>query len=175
MKRLSILFLGLVLAACNYPKQPTATIPFTPGSASTQCAFVEGRQALPELSGRFIGNLKNAALPIETARAEAYGENCVAADNSVVRFTAMETDFYVTLDVASLGDEAALGQSLEKILLIIDNIPADQMGPNPGYIGVTFKAGEQVKNLWFTRTRAKALEAQGLKGADLYTALSNQP
>lgn len=112
---------------------------------------------------------------METARAEGYGENCVAADGSIVSFAAMETDFYVTLAVTGLSDEAALGQYLEKIVVIIKQVPSDQTGPNPGYIGVTFKAGEQLQNLWFTQVQAAAAQAQGLTGADLYKALSSKP
>lgn len=182
LKRLFALTLAFTLAACNLPKPytPTSTpflAPFDEATTtpSVDCAYVEGRQALPELSGQFLKNLKDAGLPIETARAEAYGENCIAADNSVVRFTARETDFYVTLNVSSLTDEATLGAFLEKILDIIDKVPTSQTGPNPGYIGVTFKAGGQLQNLWFTQARAQELRAQGLKGANLYRTLKNEP
>ena len=181
MKRLFAIFLILVLTACNYPRPVTPapaltpTPSATPTGASGQCAYVEARQPVPGLSAQFLDNLKQAGLPVDAARAEAYGENCVAADNSVVRFAAMEIDLYVTLSVTNLADEAALGGLLEKVLGIIANIPADQLGPNPGYIGVTFKVADQVQNLWFSQTQAGEAQQQGLKGADLYRALSNKP
>jgi hypothetical protein len=165
--------LVLVLTGCNLPRQ--SNLPSTGGVSNPDqpCAYVEARRGLPEVSAELVTRLRDAALPVETARAEAYGENCLAADNSVVRFAARETDFYVTLDVPDLGDEAALGQALEQSLAVIKGLPAGQLGPNPGYIGVTFKSGTQVQNLWFTQTQSDALQAQGLGGAALYQALLN--
>jgi hypothetical protein len=168
--------LAILLSACNLPHPSAAgTATLTVTAQDTTCAFMEARQALPELSEQFTASLKEAGLPVEAARAEAYGENCVAGDNTVLRFTAKETDFYAGLNVANLADEAILGAYLEKILDIIDKVPTDQTGPNPGYIGVTFKAGDQLQNLWFLQTQSDDLRAQGLQGADLYRALKNEP
>ena len=55
-----------------------------------------------------LEKLKNADPRVKSARAEAYGENCIAEDGSLVRFAARETDFYVTFKVENLQDEAAL-------------------------------------------------------------------
>jgi hypothetical protein len=148
----------------------------TPPPTEASCAFVEGRIALEELSGQFLEQLKSAGLPVEKARAEAYGENCVSADGSQVRFAARETDFYMTLNVTDLLDEAALGDLLERALIIVELFPVGQTpGPNPGYVGVTFSAGAEVQNLWFTRNQANELRSQGLKGAQLYRALKGTP
>jgi hypothetical protein len=122
-----------------------------------------------------LEKLKQADLPIETARAEAYGENCIAADNTVVSFSQRETDFYVTLNTPDLANQTELGSLLEKVLAVIDQFPPKELGPNPGYIGITFQSGSQVQNLWFTQTTADSLRKQGLKGADLYQALANNP
>ena len=175
MKRFFLLSLALALTACNLPRHIPPTPSVTTSSSSAPCAFVEGRQSLPDLSARFLAGLKNAALPVETARAEAYGENCVSADNSTAHFSASETDFYVTLQVAALKDQTVPGKLLEEVLAVIDGMPVDQLGPNPGYVGVTFQAGDQVQNLWFTRTQAATLQAQGVHGADLYRALTTRP
>lgn len=123
-----------------------------------------------------IDRLTSAGLPFESARAEAYGENCISANGSVVRFAARETDFYVTLTVTDLSDENMLGSLLEQTLAVIDLFPIDQTpGPNPGYVGIAFKVGEQVQNLWFTQIQAADLRVQGLKGADFYRALKGAP
>ena len=183
LKRFLIFMLLLVLTACAVPvggaipagDNPPGPLTVTPAVSSAQCAFVEARQTQPELSAGLIEKLKQAALPVETARAEAYGENCIAADNTIVSFAQRETDFYITLNTLNLADPSALGSLLEKALTVIDQFPPDQLGPNPGYIGVTFQAGSQVQNLWFTRTRANELRKQGLKGADLYQALADKP
>ena len=180
LKRFLMLALLLALTACAVPVEGAVPAggnlpkPLTLTQAAP-CAFVEARQAQPELSVRLIEKLKQAALSVETARAEAYGENCIAADNTVVSFAQRETDFYVTLNTPDLADPSALGGLLEKALTVIDQFPPDQLGPNPGYIGFTFQAGNQVQNLWFTRTHADELRKQGLKGADLYHTLANPP
>jgi hypothetical protein len=177
MKRILVIFLPILLLACNLPifiaPQSSPAIKTDTPAAENPCAFVEGRKTLADVSERLNGKLKDAGVPIESARAEAYGENCIAADGHVVRFAARETDFYVILTVTNLADDAALGELLEKILTTLDQFPVDQTpGPNPGYIGITYKAGEQVQNLWFTQTQANDLRKQGLKGAALYHALA---
>jgi hypothetical protein len=198
MKHLALITLALFLAACTrataaraplIPQTPTLTNPLpskaltlseTPAATITptevMCAFVEGRQTLADISAQLLAGLKDTGLPVETARAEAYGENCVAADGNVVRFAARETDFYITLNVPDLTDEKSLGRLLEQTLAVIDKFTVDQTpGPNSGYIGITFKAGDQVQNLWFMRTQANDFRAQGLKSADLYRALKGAP
>jgi hypothetical protein len=197
LKRLLISLLVLAAAAlsCNLPQaRPPAAPPITQTATATstaepsivltatptadqsgQCAYVEARKTLPDLSKKFLESLKGAALPVTEARAEAYGENCVVADGTVLRFAAMETDFYVTLEVSDLADESAMGKQLGQVLDIIDRVPRAETGPNPGYIGVMFKAKGQVDNLWFTQTQADNLRAQGVKEAELYRALKNRP
>jgi len=169
MKRVFILLLPILLIACNLPILVTPTS--TP-VVEEPCGFVEGRQTLKDISEQFTGKLKEAGLPNESARAEAYGENCIAADGHIVRFAARETDFYITLTVTDLSDETQLGDLLEKALAVIDQFPVDQTpGPNPGYVGITYKAGEQLQNLWFMQTKVADLRKQGLQGAALYQAL----
>jgi hypothetical protein len=198
MKQSIVICFIFVLSACSTPLNPQPVTPaaslvlLTPvftaeASAVTdprltttptegQCGFVEGRQPLPEISSQLLFKLENAALPVKNARAEAYGENCIGADGSLVRFSARETDFYVTLTTSDLQDETGLGSLLEQTLAIIDQFPRDQTpGPNPGYIGISFEAGTEIQNLWFTRTRASDLTNQGTKGADLYRALKSVP
>ena len=180
MKRVFIIFLPVLLIACflsiPLPKSPSIPVASITPITESPCALVEGRKTLDDISEQFLGKLTSAGLPVESARAEAYGENCITADGSVVRFAARETDFYVTLTVADLADETALGNLLEQTLAVIDQFPANQTpGPNPGYVGITFKTGELVQNLWFMQTKVNDLRAQGLKGADLYRALKGTP
>jgi hypothetical protein len=146
----------------------------SPTVSYTECGWQWAHQNLPEVSAQFLEALQAAGLPFETARTEAYGENCLGQDGSIIRFAARETDFYLTLTVADLTDEAALGNLLEQTFSVFDQFPVSQTpGPNPGYIGLTFKAGEQVQNLWFQRARIAELRSQNLSGAELYQALLN--
>lgn len=153
---------------------PTAPAQSTP--TEVFCGFVEGRMSLDDISNELVGKLKNAGLPIETANAQAYGENCIAEDGSFVRFSAKETDFYVTLNVKDLTDEVALGELVAKTLDVIDLFPIEKTpGPKPGYVGITFKAGTDILNLWFTQTKAQELRNQKMHGAELYQGLKNNP
>jgi hypothetical protein len=178
MKRAFIYFLPSLLIVCFLPvfitQNPASPI-ITP-TTKGPCAFVEGRQTLEDISKQLRSKLTSASLPVESARAEAYGENCINADGSVASFSARETDYYVTLTVTNLADETALGYLLERTLTVIDQFPADQtLSPNPGYVGITFKAGDLVQNLWFMQSRVDDLRTQGLKSADLYRALKGKP
>jgi hypothetical protein len=175
MKRFLTILLFLLLTGCTIPAIDNLPQPVPPTASYTQCAYVEGRKDSPKLTALFTENMKIAGLPIKMARAEAYGENCVAADGTLVSFSQREIDFYVTLNVTSLKDETSLGNQIEQILLAIEPLPADEIGPNPGYVGVTFESGKQVQNLWFTLFEANALLKQGTKGADLYKTLLKKP
>ena len=174
MKRILIFCFFFALTACTLPAvsdfpTSTPTAPYTP------CAYVEGRKDSPKLSALLTEKLKAAGLPLEAVRAEAYGENCVTADYKVVSFSQREIDFYVTLHVKDLNDKNNLGNLLEKILISVDQLPPDQMGPSPGYVGVKFQSGAQVDDLWFMLAEADALLKKGTKGAALYAALATRP
>lgn len=177
MKRFLFLVFSLLLMSCAVLPGGLAQAPptVTPTLTEAPCAYVEGRKDFPEISATLIEKLKAAAIPIATVRAEAYGERCITADGTTVRFAQREIDFYLTVNVTSLKDEATLGDYLEQILNVIDLLPPDKIGPNPGYLGVTFQAGDQIQNLWFTLADASAFLQQGLTGADLYKVLVKKP
>lgn len=158
--------------------QPPATILLTtnPGTVETPtlgpCGFIWARKSLPELSGQLRVKLDEAGLTVIAASAEAYGEDCLYSDGTLAYFAAMETDYRVTLSVNDLIDTGALGSLLERTLVVIDGFPVTETpGPNPGYIGISFQAGEQIENLWFQRAKSDQLRAQGLSGVELYEAL----
>ena len=180
----SSLLLIFLLCACTLPVQstldPTVVPEATPIQAtdtpsqesdSTNCAFVWARSPLPELSKEFDMALKDS-LPRASGSADAYGENCVNGQGEVVRFLAMETDYYVTLQVDSLEDHGELGNLIEQALNVLDQFPVKETpGPQPGYVGITFEASGGLVLLWFTRLDAQAAMDNGLRGEDLYLAL----
>ncbi len=187
--RLLLVFAVLIAltSLCNFPRafpppEPTAfpltriltDTPPRPTETPTTgpCGFAWASQSLPELSEQLLTRLNEAGLPVVTARAEAYGENCLYSDGTLAYFAAMQTDYRITLAVETLSDAASLGDLLEQTLEIINGFPVRETpGPNPGYIGITFQAGELVENLWFKQTQSDALRAQGLRGEQLYEAL----
>ena len=183
--KISILLL-FVLSACNLPAQgqpaPGLTgVPVTaPASKtdtplqdnpSTECGFVWARESLPDLSKEFDAALK-AVLPQASGYAEAYGENCINSQGEVVRFLAMETDFYATLEVETLEDKQALGEFAEQVLSVLAGFPVGSTpGPQAGYVGITFQSPSDELRLWFTRSDAEAALENGLRGEDLFNSL----
>jgi hypothetical protein len=167
-----------LLSACAAPASPAPVLPATPIETADPgpCGYTWGSQPLPELSAQVLEKLQAAGLPASSALAEAYGEDCRYADGTLGPFAVMETDYRLTLTVSTLEDPALLGSLLEQSLAILAQFPVESTpGPQPGYIGITFKNGEQVQNLWFERRKSDDLLAQGLRGAELYQALTPSP
>jgi len=188
--RRSVLLLSLLLlsSACNLPRSPMASSPALTGRTVTatqtatstatptipyeQCAWQWASRPLPDLSAEVQAALESEGLQNMTAYAEAYGENCLSADNKVLDFAVMETDFHIVVEVESLEDREYLGSLLERILIVLDDFPPGATpGPQPGYIGVRFEAGTEELNLWFTVTDGEAVRAMGLHGAALLEEL----
>jgi hypothetical protein len=171
-----------LLAACNLPgpepdpvtapptDTPTATITYQ------QCMWNWDTQQLPELSAQVDEALRAAGLPVVTARAEGYGEDCIdSRTNQVAYFATMETDFRITLEASDLSDGAALGDLLERTLVVLDGFPPGATpGPQAGYVGITFQAGDEESRLWFLVADGESARAQGLHGAALIDKLTNR-
>ncbi len=146
-------------------------------SAETSCGWQWARQPLEELSAQLTQALKDASLPVESARAEAYGENCLGSDGvTVVRFAPMETDYYITLSASDLRDETMLGNLITGVISVLNKFPVGSTpGPKAGYVSLTFKAADSDLRLWFIRTQAENAIAQGLTGAELFAAIQIKP
>ncbi len=176
------LSLGLVTLLLPYQKpaspetptaSPQATHPPTPtAQGSTPCAYRWASQPLTALSQQTTALLQAAGLEAEV-RAVAYGEDCQRADGSSAGFAAMQTDFYLTLHVASLEDKAQLAQQLETALDALLQLPPETLtNPNPGYLGITFIDQEaQRLNIWQPLMHVISLRANGTKGEALLEAL----
>jgi hypothetical protein len=165
----------LLFGACNYPGpiQPATDIP-TQDYAYTECGYAWAHQSLADLSKEFEQALKET-LPQSSGYAEAYGENCLNNQGEVMRFLAMETDFYVTLKVENIGDKQALGELTEQVLVVVTDFPVEETpGPQPGYVGITFKASGDEMRLWFTQTNAETALENGLRGEELFNALQTK-
>jgi len=175
MHKVFILISTILLAACNFqrstPRLVNEAASNTPGNQP--CSFNWATQPLPDLSARVLAAMQAAGLNSIGVNAEAYGENCTDARTSkTLSFTAMETDFHVTAQVKVLTDPRQLGDLLERILLVLDGFPAGSTpGPLPGYIGVSFQAGDDELHLWFPVVDGASARDQGLHGAALFERL----
>jgi hypothetical protein len=178
MRKVFILLLVILLAACNLPAftpmlRPT-TVTDTPDTETgyTECYWNWASQPLPDLSAEVQSALEAVGLRGVTASAEAYGENCIIGTGEVDHFATMETDFRIRMEVHDLADIATLGDLLEQILVVLDAFPPEATpGPQPGYIGVRFVHETEDINLWFTVMYGDSARAQGLHGANLFTEL----
>ena len=189
MKRIfrMLLFWTLILGACSAlpasttevpPPVPTTAVPdsqpegqiATVPPSSQNCGYQWAQQDLPELSSIFQQSVQ-ALQPEAQATAFAFGENCVRADGSIAGFSAMETDFNITLRVNDPTNESDLGEWIVKVMQVIEAIPPEQIvGPRPGRVSLTFEAGGDPTMINFYVDRYQSLPS-GLSNAEVFQAL----
>ena len=143
-------------------------------AAYQPCAYMWAYEDLPEISAELQTAIQSI-LPEASARATAFGENCVAQDGSAT-FGAMQTDFYLHILVTDLNDDATLGSLIERLLPIIDQFPRQRLrGPNDGFVEFTFfLLGDAQRVLRVPIPLGKQLREQGLHGAELLKAIESQ-
>jgi hypothetical protein len=165
-----------LLSACNL-LMPGQLIPFRETSqdfSTTECAFMWANEALPELSEDFNQALQNTLADAE-GYAQAYGENCVTNDGEVIRFLAMETDFYITLKVESIDEKQLLGELVEQAMVVLAEFPTEETpGPQPGYIGIIFETPGDSLRLWVMVIEVESALEDGLQGEELFDTLSEK-
>lgn len=182
-----VMFIGLLLSGCSAPQWPFSSPTNTPGLVATltplptetdtpatvNCAYVWSNRSLPEVTSQLNQAFRTSGLAEVEGEATAYGEDCFDSEtNQVVQFLAVQTDFFVSVQVDQIEDPQELGEWVEKIMRVLRDFPPGQVpGLNPGYVGMTFTAGSQTANLWFRRSEADQLLQEGLRGSSLYDAL----
>jgi hypothetical protein len=169
-----LLFVSLI-AGCVMPRPKAAREPNPTTPPNPQCAWSWTTQPLPELSTKVEAAMRSAGLKGLSVSAEAYGENCITNSGKVDHFAAMETDFHIAAQVTNLKDPEQLGNQLERILVVLDGFPTETTpGPNPGYVGLTFRMGSEGLNLWFQVKAGKSARANGKHGAALFEELQKK-
>ena len=153
-----LLFLTLSLSACStsvatpqtsasqtptdpLPPPTLTSVPDTP-FPSTKCGYQWAYEDLPELTTQFDRAVKNL-IPESTSHASAFGENCLAPDGQVVRFLAMETDFYIELPVTNLTDFESFGNWIAHTMPVVLSLPPDMLkGQQKGFVEYRFSKSE---------------------------------
>ena len=164
----------ILLNACSLPLTPTppdlpATLTPTAESYGGNCGYQWAQKALPELSGEFQQAIQQLQ-PEALANAFAFGEDCVYADGHAV-FTAMETDFNITLQVVDLANESDLGEWIVKVMQVVESIPPEKIqGPRPGRVSLEFRSGSENKFVNFYIDKYQALPTD-LSTTEIYQAL----
>jgi hypothetical protein len=177
----TLLFGMLILCACSAgvaspPPSPVTTeapivIPTTAIPPNPQdCGYQWAYQDLPELSSGFQQSIQ-VLQPEAQASAFAFGENCIRSDGSVAGFSAMETDFNITLQVNDLANESDLGEWIVKVMQVIEGIPQEQLvGPQPGRVSITFQSNGDQKVINFYVDQYQALPAE-LSNVEIFQQL----
>jgi hypothetical protein len=179
-----LLLLLIFLTACGSqaqailasPSPDLTTLTAVPISTSTiePCAFVEATQNLPDLSAQIDTAIKQLQ-PRASGRAEASGENCVYASSGQSTFSAMETDFYFTINVQDLKDDNELGTWIVNVIKIINALPPDSIsGPQAGFVEFTFQTTDDQKTLRVPISQYNQLPA-GINPSDLIPTLFPTP
>jgi len=155
---------------------PTLTpVPLASGATPSPgpCAFNWATQALPELSEHLQTALENAGIGAASARAAAFGENCIEQDGDIQYFAVMETDYYLEVQVADIRDIQAAGERVKPVLQVLFDFPRDQVpGPRPGLVDLTLKAAQESSGVRFSIDQMEAALQKDLSGAELMEFLS---
>lgn len=165
--------------ACSLPVTETTPAPTKPPTSATEppasssagnCYYVWAYKPLPDLSAQIQEAIRQIQ-PTAEANAQAYGENCVYEDGHA-DFSAMETDFSVTVQVDDLSNADDLGNWIKQTMTVIDRIPPDQLaGPQPGRVTLLFKSPADQRYVSFSIPDYRKL-SPGLSNVDLLQALS---
>lgn len=149
------------------------TVTPTPSPAQAEypsCMFNWARQDLPDVTAIVQTALNDAGISYVTARAEAYGENCYRQDGSVSYFAAMTTDFYLTIPLDNLNDEALMGQVVAATYAMLSAVPTASLPARLGYLDITFTAGDQSQRFRAMFDQMRPLIEAGASGAALLAA-----
>ena len=181
--KFTLLFLTLLLVACStgiptptpadtpQPPEPTST----PDATSTQCGYQWAYQDLPELSAQFDEATKEL-IPNSTSHATAFGENCVAADGQVIRFLAMETDFYVIVSVEKMDDYETFGKWITQVMQVVGGLPPDAIaGSKPGFIEFRFEKSTTDGMGFRVPIQGYAEAASGKTGEEIFRLFYKNP
>jgi len=175
MKRIFCTFLSwtLILYACSTEiSSPASAPPVATANPSTaqDCGYQWANKDLPELTTSFQQSIQELQAEAQ-ASAYAFGENCLRSDGSVAGFSAMETDFNISLQVRDLTNESDLGEWIVKVMRVIEKLPKEQIqGPRPGLVSITFQSTSTQKMINFYTNKYQALEP-GLSNPEVYQRL----
>jgi hypothetical protein len=133
------------------------------------CGYMWATQSLNDLTLDLQAGIKNLH-PDAGSYAYAFGEDCIYQDGHKT-FGAKETDFNVTMPVADLADENALGEWIVQVMNVIGDLPAEKIvGPQPGRVTIIFTSGTDQKFIQFYIDKYQALDPN-MNGWEMYQAL----
>ena len=150
---------------------PVAVTETPTDSGAENCYFNWASKSLPDLSAQVQDAIRQLQ-PEAEAIAQAYGENCTYEDGHST-FSAMETDFIVTLQVNDLKNADDLGNWIKQTMTVLNRFPPDQTpGPQPGQVTLQFQSGSDQLSVAFSISDYQKL-SPNLSNAEIYQALSS--
>lgn len=115
-------------------------------------------------------------IPNSTSHATAFGENCVDSNGQVVRFLAMETDFYVTVPVETPDDYETFGNWIAQVMQAVNRLPPDLIqGPQPGFVEFKFEKSTSESIGFRVPIREYNETANGSTGEELFQRFYTNP
>jgi len=133
---------GLAPTATTPPPPPTVDSPTQTVPPTAQpCGYMWAYEDAPEL-GEKIQAAVQGIDPKATARAQAFGENCMHPDGSVGYFAAMETDVYIRLTVEDLTAQESFGNFMGQTLPLIAQIPESEFPGGYGFVEFSFEKND---------------------------------
>lgn len=171
--------LQTVSAPSTEPETPSAQPALTTAeetespTAAQTCGYQWAYKNAPELTSSFDEAVK-ALNPDASGRVEFYGEDCIFHDGTST-FGAMETDFYVRLQVGSLNKEEDFGNWVVQVMEIVTKIPREDLSGNYGFVEFWFEKSEAEHIVFRVPIQQYINEAQGESGAELFKMFYSQP
>lgn len=135
-----------------------------PNMGDGSCAFTWAHQDLPQIAAAAQAVFSKAKLDnINVIRADAYGETCGS------NFLAMTTDFYLSAEVDSFADQAAIGQVITDAYNVLMNLDV-KLPAKHGYLDIEFTADGETKRFRTLFSQIKSAVESEATGAALIKA-----
>jgi len=158
----------------NIGQPPDGGFP-TPSTSQQDCGFSWAYHDLPELTETLDTSIK-ALNSNAMARATAFGEDCIGEGGIVVRFGAMETDFYVILSVSDLTDYESFGNWITQVMEVVNMLPPDMLaGPNSGFVEFRFEKTQSESIGFRVPIQSYNTTANGITGEELFHMFYTSP
>jgi hypothetical protein len=155
--------------------QSPSDVPSVTPSSYGDCGWQWAYQNLPELTTQFDQAVKGF-IPNSNSHATAFGENCLGNDGQVIRFAAMETDFYVMAPVQTLDDYETFGNWVADVMQLVINLPVDILaGPKPGFVEFSFEKSTSERIIFRVPIEQYKATTMGITGEELFRMFYTQP
>ncbi len=137
------------------------------------CAFVWAYHDAPELTAK-VNDAVGRLNPQASANASLFGEDCIYEDGHST-FSAMETDFYVRLQVQDLTNKQVFGDWMFEILQTIAQVPREEIQGNYGFVEFWFIKDPVDQVIVQVPLQQYFNDAQGLSGVELFQMFYKVP